>query len=234
MFDEDLAVHLLAGLDHFEFAREMLLRIEKPGTFDRYGWAYGEEAYNGMPDTQVVEDQLLTILKMTEPRLAGDIYFVQYLNEGRDEWWSSVLHADGSQVESPEELPLWELDFGHALIISSQETALLERYRVGIARTNPALEFFVYDPEPPPRSTMRPGRRPPTPPEPTRPNFLVFVDPCEASPVGTIYDLIRSLVGVWELEKTRNPRHTGSTSREQTFTPQTTFGREAYAGRRSS
>ncbi|MGF1472471.1 MAG: hypothetical protein ACFB50_12135, partial [Rubrobacteraceae bacterium] len=185
MFEEDLAIHLLAGLEHFEFAREMLLRIGNPGTFDRYGWAYGEEAYNGVPDTQVVEEQLLTILKMTEPRLAGDIYFVYYLNEGREEWWRGVLHADGTRVERAEELPLWESDFGHALIISSRDAALLEHYRAGVTRMNPTLEFFVYDPEPPPRSTLRPGRRPSTSPEPTRPNFLVFVDPCEASPIAT-------------------------------------------------
>lgn len=233
MFDEDLALHLLASLEHFEFAREMLLRIKNPEAFDRYGWASGEEAYTGLPDTQVVEDQLLTILKMTEPRLAGDIYFVQYLNEGREEWWRGVLHADGSRVVNPEELPLWESDFGHALIMSSPEACLLERYRAGIASKNPALEFFVYDPEPPPRPTMRPARRPVIPAEPTTPNFLVFVDPCEASPIGTIYDLIRSLVGVWELEKVRAAKHAGSTRRQQTFTPQTTFGRAPHAGRRT-
>lgn len=233
MFDEDLAVHLIAGLEHFEFAREMLLRIGNPGTFDRYGWAYGEEAYNGVPDTQVVEEQLLTILKMTEPRLAGDIYFVQYLNEGSDEWWTSILHPDGTRVESPDELPLWESDFGHALIISSREAALLERYRAGIAQKHPGLEFFVYNPEPPPRSTMRPRRRPSTPPEPTRPNFLLLVDPCEANPIGTIYDLIRSLVAVWELEKDRPSKHANSGRGEQTFTPRTTFGPQARTGRRS-
>lgn len=234
MFDEELCSHLLTSLVHFEFAREMLLRIGNTRAFERYGWSSGEETYTGLPETQVVEDQIGTVLKMTEPRLAADVYFIHYLDESRDDWWRGVRHADGTWVHSPEELPLEDLDFGHALVISSSDAALVERYRRGMARQNPALAFFVYDPEPPGRSAIRLARRYSRPPEPPRPNFLLFVDGWDASPLDTLYGLLRNLVGVWELEKARAAEQGAASRRaEQTFNSRTAFGRSPNPGRRN-
>ena len=238
MFDEDLGYHLLMSLDHLQFAREILLRVntsEARTAFERYGWSFGEEAYTGLPELQVVEDQLNTIFAMTEPRLAGDLYFTHYLNEGRDEWWRGVLYADGTRVETLEELPFHEPDFAHALIVSSPDAALVERYRRGLAQANTELEFFIYDPEPPRHPSVRSRTRRTPPREPPKPNFLIFIDPWDDSPLETLYDIFRHLVGVWEAGQRRrkqgrqapaNPRGAPRTfGPRATFAPQTTFGR---------
>ena len=243
MFDEDLGYHFLLGLDHLKFAREMLLRVNTSAAreaFERSGWAFGEEAYTGMPELQIVEDQLNTIFAMTERRLAGDLYFIHYLNEGREEWWRGVLHADGLRVRDPEELPLHEPDFAHALIVSSPDDALVERYRRGLERAKPGLEFFVYDPEPLRHPSVRSRTRRTPPREPPKPNFLIFIDPWDDSPLETLYDIFRHLVGVWEHERGRRMlgrRYTPVSPRgaAHTFTTRTTFGRVGNQyGRRGS
>ena len=134
MFEEELQHHLLMGLDHLKFAREMLIRVGTPAgveAFNRHGWSFGEEVYTGLPETQVVEDQMNTVFEMTEARLAADLYFIDYLNEGREEWYRGVLHAGSSRVRDPNELPLHDLDFAHALVVSSSDAGLVENYRRG-------------------------------------------------------------------------------------------------------
>ncbi len=231
MFDEELASHLFASLTHVEFAREMLLRVGNVETFERHGWAFGDEAYTGMPEMHVIEGHLITVLAMTEPRLTGDVSHVCSLNEGRDEWWRGVLHATGERAEEPEQLPLEEADFGHALIVSSSDPELLERYRAGLIRLNPAQQLFAHDPEPQRPPSVRLAARPLPPREaPTPPNFLVFLDPWDGGATDTAYAIIRRLVRVWETEKVRRAAAAQAVAQAvarrsgRTFPRPTTFG----------
>ena len=200
MFDETLEDHIRSGLFHLEFAREMLLRTGSVRAFERHDWAWGDEAYTGMPEADHVEGNLNTLFQMTEPRLRADVLALHYLNESREEWWRAVLHPDGRRAENARELHLREEDGGSALIVSSADVSLLGRYRQSLARLDPVLRFFVHDPEPPPPWTWR-G---PTPePEPTPPNFMLLIDPWSGDPMTTMYNIARRLVGVWESERSR-------------------------------
>lgn len=222
MFDEEFAEHLYSGLFHLEFAREMLLRTGNVRAFERYGWAWGDEAYTGMPESHVVEDNLSTLFQMTEPRLSARVSALVYLNEASDEWWRAVLHPDGRRVQHAKELHIQEEDFGYGMVVSCPDAALLERYRSGLARLDPMLRIFVHDPEPQPHPPTWMRRSSPPASEPTTPNFLLLIDPWSGASTDTIYNHARRLVGVWESERSR--RVAATRRLEQTFTRQTTFG----------
>ena len=229
MFDETLEDHIRSGLFHLEFAREMLLRTGSVRAFERHDWAWVDEAYTGMPEADHVEGNLNTLFQMTEPRLRADVLALHYLNESREEWWRAVVHPDGRRAENARELRLREEDFGFALIVSSADVSLLERYRQGLARRDPVLRFFAHDPEPPPPRTWR-GPTPGASPEPTPPNFMLLIDPWSGDPMTTMYNIARRLVGVWESEResgrSRRSEATAATRRSRTtFVRQTTFGR---------
>ncbi len=222
LFDEELADHLFSGLFHLEFAREMLLRTGNVRAFERHGWAWGNEAYTGMPEADVVEDNLNTLFQMTEPRLSAGVLALAYLNGVCEEWWRAVLHPDGRRAEEARELPVRDEDFGYALIVSSSDAALLERYRLGLLRRDPTLRTFAHDPESDPRpSWRRRGSR--TDRKPTPPNFLLLIDPWSGALLDTIYNLARRLVTVWESE--RSPRVAATRRTRATFARRTTFGR---------
>lgn len=228
MIDEELAEHLHSGLFHLEFAREMLLRTGNVEAFDRWPWQWGNEVYTGVPDAQVLEENVNTALKMTEPRLTADVSPVEYLNDRRAEWWRALLHPDGRRAESEKEMPVTEPDFACALTISSPDAAVLKRYRAGMALLLPALDLFFHDPDPelPPYSWPG-GRWIPPEREPPAPNFVILVDSFNGHPPDTIYNLTRRLVDVWEREGRRGAAALATATAPgsaSTFTRRTTFG----------
>lgn len=221
MFDETLEEHVRSGLFHLAFGREMLLRTGSVRAFERYGWAWGDEAYTGEPEADLMEGNLKTLFQMTEPRLSADVLALDYLNEAWDQWWRAVLYPDGRRAEGARELGVREEDFGYAFIVSSADAALLERYRRGLERRSPALRFFVHDPEPP---TPRTGQPSPSDPGPEVRNFMLLLDAWSGDPMTAIYNIARNLVAVWETERARTVAAPVRRPRT-TFTRRTTFGR---------
>lgn len=204
--------HAWSGLEHLEYARNLLLRTRLVERFEQAGWAYGDEAYTGVPDYEVFDSQLNSVLYMIAPGLAGDIDHVQALNDGREEWWRGLLREDGKRIEDPDEL------FGEGgdewafiLTITGRSAALVSAYRDGLKRLKPNLRTYQESPEPPEPEKKPPvhpaGRRTPswvrTPPvQPrTRHHFAVLMDLGTGSTViDHPYELFDLLVTIW-LEK---------------------------------
>ncbi len=235
--ESELGYHVWASLQHLWYARRLLLRTGQIERFEEAGWAFGEESYTGVPDHQVYSEQLAMVLHVLEPALTGDLEFVYYLNDGREDWWRGLRREDGGRVEDLEELFGEGDDWVYAATIRSREPELLAAYREGMRKLRPNLEFFTDGPEPQPepeRPPIRPAGRlaeagtfahPPTNEGriPPTPHFVLLLDPANGNTeLDDVYELFDLLLSVWE------GRRRSGTRRKQR---RTTFARKR-TGRR--